>query len=77
VLAEIRDEIIAKIAEKFVPVYGQVKLIIEALDVLNQGTDIAEAWYHIHNLDTKYEFRITWGLRLLKMSPGLIDKDAS
>ncbi|KVX01509.1 hypothetical protein AWJ07_17375 [Shewanella frigidimarina] len=68
VTAKVREEI----AEAFIPGLGVILKVYDFLATVSNGINLAEAWYDLFNLNTKYEFRINWGLKLLEMSPAVL-----
>ncbi|MEC8328404.1 MAG: IPT/TIG domain-containing protein [Pseudomonadota bacterium] len=70
-------EEVKKLAQSFIPYIGKILVIYDKLKTISDGVNLAEAWYDLFALKTRYEFRVNWGLKLLKMSPEYITNDAS
>jgi len=63
-----RDKLI-EYSTYFIPYINIVVGVYDLLSTVSEGANIAENWYDLFNLKTKYEFRVNWGLKILKMTP--------
>ena len=70
---DLAEEIVKDVAVKFIPIIGEIDIAIDILGRINDGANVTKAWYDLYNLKSKYEFRVTWGLKLLEMFPEFIE----
>lgn len=71
-LKALSKKIITEIAEGFIPFIGQVLKVIDVLKVISDTANLAETWYDLYNLKQFYHFKVTWGLKILEMSPAIV-----
>lgn len=74
-LNDLKEKVAKEIAIAFAPGIGQALKVYDGLALLSGGANLAENWYDFINMDMVYEFRINWGLKILKLSPGILSKD--
>ena len=72
---DLKAKVAFEIAEAFVPGIGQALKVYDGLALASGGANLAENWYDFQNMDMIYEFRINWGLKILKLTPGILSKD--
>ncbi|MGO2169019.1 MAG: IPT/TIG domain-containing protein [Pseudoalteromonas sp.] len=59
----------------FIPYLNIILFIYDTLSTVSEGVNLAENWYDLFNLKTKYEFRVNWGLKILKMTPEYLQNE--
>ncbi|MEE2025772.1 thrombospondin type 3 repeat-containing protein [Alkalimonas mucilaginosa] len=65
--------VVQRVASSFVPGLNVILNSIQVLEAISRGANIGRSWYELWHLEQYYHFKVTWGLRLLEMTPPVVE----